>query len=111
MMRDGRLLCEDTPARLLKRHGAESLEEVFLQLCRGRDGSVDRVNNDSYNPTVRMQVTNRVSMRRRIERNLIEKERQALGLISIHSLLSSWPLLFFLLSAWCHLAIAFRMYT
>jgi ABC-2 type transport system ATP-binding protein len=36
-MKRGRIEDDDTPARLLERYGRETLEEVFLDLARGRD--------------------------------------------------------------------------
>jgi len=36
MMRDGGLLAEDRPERLMRQYNCKSLEDVFLLLCRGR---------------------------------------------------------------------------
>ena len=36
MMKRGRIEDDDTPARLLARYGRETLEEVFLDVARGR---------------------------------------------------------------------------
>ena len=36
-MKHGRIEDDDTPARLLQRYGRENLEEVFLDVARGRD--------------------------------------------------------------------------
>jgi ABC-2 type transport system ATP-binding protein len=36
-MKLGRIEDDDTPARLLQRYGRENLEEVFLDVARGRD--------------------------------------------------------------------------
>jgi ABC-2 type transport system ATP-binding protein len=36
-MKRGRIEDDDTPARLLQRYGRENLEEVFLDVARGRD--------------------------------------------------------------------------
>jgi ABC-2 type transport system ATP-binding protein len=36
MMKQGRIVDDDTPARLLARYGRETLEEVFLDIARGR---------------------------------------------------------------------------
>src|SRR5262249_40250717 len=36
MMKRGRIEDDDTPARLLARYGRETLEEVFLDIVRGR---------------------------------------------------------------------------
>ena len=41
MMRSGLLLAEDTPANLLNKLEMDSLENVFLNLCR-KDGEVDK---------------------------------------------------------------------
>lgn len=40
MMRNGVLLAEQDPESLIVKHGAESLEEVFLELCRRQDDDV-----------------------------------------------------------------------
>jgi ABC-2 type transport system ATP-binding protein len=37
MMRDGIIIDSGTPDQLLKKHGRENLEEVFLQLVRNKD--------------------------------------------------------------------------
>ena len=37
MLRNGVLLAEEEPEGLIERHGAETLEEVFLALCRRQD--------------------------------------------------------------------------
>jgi ABC-2 type transport system ATP-binding protein len=37
MMRDGIIIDSGTPDQLLKKHGKENLEEVFLQLVRNKD--------------------------------------------------------------------------
>jgi ABC-2 type transport system ATP-binding protein len=36
MMKKGRIVDDDTPARLLARYGRSNLEEVFLDVARGR---------------------------------------------------------------------------
>ena len=36
IMKRGRIEDDDTPARLLSRYGRETLEEVFLDVARGR---------------------------------------------------------------------------
>jgi ABC-2 type transport system ATP-binding protein len=36
IMKKGRIEDDDTPERLLKRYGRETLEEVFLDVARGR---------------------------------------------------------------------------
>ena len=41
MMRSGLLLAEDTPANLLNKLEMDSLENVFLNLCR-KDGELDK---------------------------------------------------------------------
>ena len=40
IMKKGRVEDDDTPARLLARYGRETLEEVFLDVARGRDREV-----------------------------------------------------------------------
>jgi ABC-2 type transport system ATP-binding protein len=40
IMKKGRIEDDDTPARLLARYGRETLEEVFLDVARGRDREV-----------------------------------------------------------------------
>ena len=37
IMKQGRIEDDDTPARLLSRYGRRTLEEVFLDVARGRD--------------------------------------------------------------------------
>jgi ABC-type multidrug transport system ATPase subunit len=37
LMRDGLLLAESAPNALIESHGMETLEEVFLKLCRDQD--------------------------------------------------------------------------
>ena len=37
IMKQGRIEDDDTPARLLTRYGRRTLEEVFLDVARGRD--------------------------------------------------------------------------
>ena len=44
MMRSGLLLAEDTPANLLNKMEMDSLESVFLNLCR-KDGELDKPGN------------------------------------------------------------------
>ncbi|XP_071445179.1 ABC transporter G family member 20-like [Hetaerina americana] len=39
LMRGGRLVAESSPANLLRSHGADTLETVFLELCRRQDTS------------------------------------------------------------------------
>jgi ABC-2 type transport system ATP-binding protein len=39
IMKRGRIEDDDTPARLLVRYGRENLEEVFLDVARGRGGA------------------------------------------------------------------------
>lgn len=41
MMRHGHLLAEEPPLQLMQRHNMSTLEDVFLQLCRGGRGSPD----------------------------------------------------------------------
>ena len=41
-MKQGRIEDDDSPARLLQRYGRETLEEVFLDVARGRDRAVAR---------------------------------------------------------------------
>jgi ABC-2 type transport system ATP-binding protein len=36
IMKRGRIQDDDTPARLLSRYGRETLEDVFLDVARGR---------------------------------------------------------------------------
>jgi ABC-2 type transport system ATP-binding protein len=36
MMKNGRIEDDDTPRRLLTRYGRQTLEEVFLDVARGR---------------------------------------------------------------------------
>jgi ABC-2 type transport system ATP-binding protein len=36
MMKQGRIVDDDTPERLLERYGRRTLEEVFLDVARGR---------------------------------------------------------------------------
>jgi ABC-2 type transport system ATP-binding protein len=38
MMREGRIVERGTPAELVARHGLNNLEEVFLEIARGREG-------------------------------------------------------------------------
>jgi ABC-2 type transport system ATP-binding protein len=38
-MKRGRIEDDDTPARLLQRYGRETLEEVFLDVARGREAA------------------------------------------------------------------------
>ncbi|HEY4970249.1 MAG TPA: ATP-binding cassette domain-containing protein, partial [Steroidobacteraceae bacterium] len=38
IMKQGRIEDDDTPARLLDRYGRETLEDVFLDVARGRGG-------------------------------------------------------------------------
>jgi ABC-2 type transport system ATP-binding protein len=40
IMKKGRVEDDDTPAQLLARYGRENLEEVFLDVARGRDREV-----------------------------------------------------------------------
>ena len=37
MMKDGQLIDQGTPKDLIKKHGKQNLEEVFLKLNRGND--------------------------------------------------------------------------
>ena len=41
-MKRGRIEDDDTPARLLQRYGRETLEEVFLDVARGREPEAAR---------------------------------------------------------------------
>ena len=41
-MKRGKIEYDDTPARLLERYGRETLEEVFLDVARGRDPEAAR---------------------------------------------------------------------
>ncbi len=38
MMREGRIVEQGSPAELVARHGLQNLEEVFLEIARGREG-------------------------------------------------------------------------
>jgi ABC-2 type transport system ATP-binding protein len=45
IMKKGRIEDEDTPAKLLARYGRQTLEEVFLDVARGRGidrGAIER---------------------------------------------------------------------
>ncbi len=39
MMKRGKIVDDDAPAQLLARYGRQNLEEVFLDVARGRNGA------------------------------------------------------------------------
>jgi ABC-type multidrug transport system ATPase subunit len=48
LMRHGKLMAQDCPTSLLKRHHLETLEEVFLKLCiKDALGETDEFGNSS----------------------------------------------------------------
>ena len=42
MLQEGRIVADDSPARLIERFGRETLEEVFLDIARGRDATAQK---------------------------------------------------------------------
>ena len=39
MLKQGKIVDDDTPANLISRYGRTNLEEVFLDIARGRSGA------------------------------------------------------------------------
>jgi ABC-2 type transport system ATP-binding protein len=65
MMKAGRIEDDDTPARLIARYGRRNLEEVFLDIARGRgeaqQNRVDRVFDDPVKAILRTRKIRRLS--------------------------------------------------
>ena len=65
-MRGGRLLTEEAPHALLSIYNCQSLEEVFLKLCRKQEGTNEstnlqevKINDKAIAPVSISMITNR----------------------------------------------------
>lgn len=62
LMRQGRLLAEDSPDNLMRQHGMESLEEVFLKLCiTDSSREISRLAGLQQSDIVNLKVASKVS--------------------------------------------------